>query len=335
MAKYVTKYSYSRLNTYDNCSWRYKLTYVDKHYIYSESLATELGTLIHKILELISIDIMNGTPIDYEKYKKDFMEMNIPKTSPMDREGGIYGVEILRNKYREEFYKTDEMGSSYFTKALEFRDKGIYQLEEYLKEHPNLSIVGVEVYFETNIAGAVFSGFIDRLLFDKDTNEYIIEDIKTKGHPFADKDLVTPLQFVIYSCALKEMKGLDDYPTRCYYNLPLCGNLRQEAGTKGFIKRGLKKIEKILTGIGTSQYQPKPSPLCFWCPFSYTNPEQPKEGKHLCCYYSLWKPDNDRKGYEAICKWEGPERHGEIMEQFLEFHPDNDDSKVNIFDFDF
>lgn len=33
------KFSYSKLNTFESCGWKYKLQYVDGHYISADSLA--------------------------------------------------------------------------------------------------------------------------------------------------------------------------------------------------------------------------------------------------------------------------------------------------------
>lgn len=316
--KYVTRYSYSRLNTYVNCPFKYYLQYEQKHYIYMPNLAAEFGTLLHKIEERIAHAIMAEQPIDYDSLRYDFMNYNIPKTSPADTDGDIYGINILKNKYHDEFYEIDQRGNSYYMKAIEYYERGIYRLENFMKENPNLRLVDVERYFEINYNQYVMQGYIDRILQDKETGEYIICDIKTKDHPFSDKELTTPLQFVVYSMGIKDMFNLDYYPDKCYYDLPIC-NIRQKAGTKGFIKRGIKKLDKIFNGINVEKdFSATPSPLCYWCPFSYTNPNQQPEGKRLCPYFSLWTQTNNAKGYECMNKWEGMERHSIVLKKFLE-----------------
>lgn len=331
IVKSAPRYSYSRLNTYANCGWRYKLTYEDKHYIQDDNLSNELGTLVHHIYETIALKIMAGEKPDYEELKKDFLDINIPKTSPTDVNGGIFGINILKEKYREAFYEMNEHGESYFTKCSWFLEKGIYRLENYLNEHPNLELYSVEQFFSVEYNGFTLSGYIDRILHDKDTDEYIIVDIKTKDHPFKDTELTTPLQFVVYSIALKSILHLKDYPTRCVYDLPFC-DMEQIAGTKGFINRGLKKLDKIFEGIKNKAFAPNPTPLCYWCPFSYTNPNQHEEAKHLCCYYSLWKPNGTAKAWETMNKWEGIDKHDIIMEKF---ESEQQGPGKNKYDFDF
>ena len=329
--KKLPRYSYSRLNTYESCPYKYKLTYEDKHYIHDDNLANELGTLMHWIEEHIALNIINNETINYDEYRKNFLDINIPKLSPTDTDGGIYGVNILKEKYREEFYQMDDNGVSYFTKCNDYYNTGIYRLEKYMNSHPELEIVDVEKYFEVVYGNYIFYGYIDRIMRNVNTGQIIIEDIKTKDKPFDKTHLTTPLQFVIYSMALKSAYHLEDYPTLCYYDLPNC-DLRQQAGTSGFINRGLKKLDKIIKSIEGKEWDPSPSPLCHWCPFCYHNPKQPEEGKGYCCYYSLWTPKGTAKSWEVMNKWEGVDKHSIIMERFLK---EQQGPGKNIIDFDF
>lgn len=318
------KFSYSKLNTYDSCGFKYKLTYEDQHFIFTDSLATELGTLIHYIEEHIALEIISGRAIDYDKFKKDFEQLNIPKTSPKDLDGGIFGTNILQQKYPEDFFKVDENGKSYEIKCQEYLDHGIYRLEKFLKENPNIELKTVEQFFSINYNGFILSGYIDRILYDKENDIYIIEDLKTKDHPFKEQDLITPLQFVIYTLAAESIYDVGEDKITCAYNLPLC-DLRQSAGTKGYIARGKKKLDKIFDGISNKDFEPHPSPLCHWCQFCPHNPTQPDGGKNLCPYYSLWTPTD--KNYKVAHEWEGIEKNDIIIQQVY--------GDKNFSDFDF
>lgn len=79
------------------------------------------------------------------------------------------------------------------------------------------------------------------------------------------------------------------------------------------MKRGIKKLDAIFEGIESGDYTPGPSPLCYWCPFSPTNPEQIEEGKYLCPYYSLWT--REEKTHAVANKWLGMEKHNGIMQK--------------------
>lgn len=321
-----TKYSYSRVNVFDSCGWKYYLTYEAGHYIYQDSLAADFGTLVHHIEESIGLSLKAGEKPNYDKLKDEFEHINIPKKDKYDTEGGIYGIEILKKKYPKEFFEANQNGQSYFTKSLDYKSTGIYRLENRLSKAPNLKVWACEQYFDVTFLNRRFGGFIDRIIFDEDTGDYYVEDIKTKDHPFKDEELVTPLQFVIYVQALSDMLNIDPKKIHCVYDLPIC-DWRQDAGTKGFLKRGLTKLEKIFNQIDNKEFVPNPTPLCWWCPFNHGNPDAPAEGKNLCPYYSLWRPDNRVR--EVANLWEGMERHAIIVKRL-------DNNEVDsIIDFDF
>lgn len=308
------KFSYSKVNTYDSCGWKYYLTYKEGHYVFTDNITTEFGVLVHFVEESIGKALKEGKEPDYEQLKNDFYNINIPKTSKFDTKGGIFGVNILKERYPEDFFKTNEAGQSYATKAKDYADFGIYRLENWLKAHPDYEVYDLEKFFSFTFEGEVLSGYIDRIFHNKKDNSYIIEDIKTKDKPFKDDDLVTPLQFVIYDLALHNILGDDNIKISCVYDLPFC-NMKQDAGTKGFLTRGTDKLTKIFGGIHADDYHPGPSPLCAWCQFSPTNPNQPEEGKGLCPYHSLWTPGH--KTFAVAHAWEGMDAHQKIMQREL------------------
>jgi len=319
-----TQFSYTRLDQYDDCAYKYRLKYEEKNYIDETGVAAAVGTLIHYIEETIANCIIKGEEIDYPALRKLLYEVDIPEKEPeydsdgnkkKGSEGGIYGVKKLQQMYKDEFYELDENGSSYYNKCVEYRDHGIHRLEDYMKAHPELKIVAVEKEFHAEYKGHALHGYIDRILYDEDKREYVLEDIKTKGKPFKEEKIKTPLQFVVYSYALKNMLGLYDYPTRFNYDLPFC-DMRQAAGTKGVMNRGFKKLDAIFAGIEAKDFPPGPSPLCYWCEFSPTNPKQPEAGKGMCPYYSLWTKGGTHKAWETDRKWAGAEAHEAIIEQY-------------------
>lgn len=309
------RFSYSKLNVYETCAYRYKLTYVDKHFINDSSIANEFGTLVHYVEETIAKDIIanNNEPnflIDDYKYIDLFINADIH-----NEDEDILGVKKLKEKYPEEFYKKDKSGMDYSDKANDYLNFGIYRLRDFLTLHRNIRILDVEKPFNLKYNDKyIFKGFIDRVLKDIDTGEIIIEDIKT-WRTINNHNVITPLQFVFYSLAAQEIYGVKEDMISCFYDLPLAKN-RCAAGTKGFIKRGCKKINNILEEIELKEFAPKPSPMCYWCIFSKTYPKQPKEAKNLCPYYSLYTPEN--KNFKGVdFAWMGLENHAAIMKEFL------------------
>lgn len=295
----VELFSYSKLDTYIQCSFKYKLRYVDGHYVSGSSIATEFGTLLHSIEETIANNIKAGEPINYVALKNTF----------------LVGCMKLNAKYPKDFITYDKSDRTYRDKMYFYLNTGIYRLEKFMKAHPTYEIVGAEIPFSFEASETYgFKGFIDRVIRDTATGEYIIQDIKSYAVPLEHSKLVTPLQFVVYTIAAEKIFGCDKSMIKCSYDLPLC-DIIQEAGTAGYVDRGTKKISSIFEKIAEMDFHPTPSPLCHWCEFCPTNPNQPAEGKGLCPYYSMWTQDN--KINKPVMRWEGLEAHGEILQEYL------------------
>lgn len=282
----MENFSYSKLEVFNKCPYKYKLIYIDHHYIKCDSIATDFGKLIHHIEEKIGLNLKNNNLIDYEELKKEF----------------ILKLKDIENKYKEEFYLPDKTGKNYKDKAEIYLNSSIYRLEKRVKEE-NLEVVACEKNFVLEYKNVIFKGAIDRILKKKGEDLYIIEDIKTYTETIKETSLINPLQFVIYSIAFSSIsKNIE-----CNYDLPIC-----ECIQKASIK--YNNINDILKEIEESDFHPSPTPLCHWCIFSDTFPNQPKEAKGLCPYYSQWTRKS--KNNTPYRKWEGIENNKRIIEEF-------------------
>ncbi len=308
----LERFSFSKLNVFIQCPFRYYLQYVLRHFIDTPNLNAFFGTLIHYCEEQVGLALKNHEPVPYDKIIDDFYNINRPKKNKYDTGGDLFGINILKQRFPEEFFKVNSSGQSFVTKSENYAHYGIYRLEEYLKQNPGLEVYATERHFEIEYHGVILTGSIDRVLYDSNNGTYIIEDIKTKEKLFSLDEARTPLQAVIYALALKSILQLKEYPDIFYYDLPILGE-RQPAGTPGYIKRGLAKIDKVLEQIHQLEVAPAPSPLCAWCAFSPTNPNQVEAAKNLCCYYSLWKPCD--KTFKTHHQWEGLDRDSAIVEE--------------------
>lgn len=295
------KYSYSKIDTYAKCPFKYYLKYVEGHFVNSDGVATEVGKLIHSTEQAIAEKIIAKEPIDYIDLKNLI----------------IYNLYQIKHKYKIDFSEKDKSGRTYQEKIYSYLETEIYNLENYMLEHPTYSIVCTEKYFKVEYNGKLFNGYIDRVFYDSATNKYIIQDIKTYAVEAEKSALATPLQFVIYTLAAKELFNCTKEQISCQYYLPFC-NLTQDAGTSGYMNRGLTKLNKLFEAIDNKDFEPKPCPLCNWCEFCRTNPNAPDDGKNLCPYYSLWNRITKNK-YDisrVANKWEGLEKHNIIMENY-------------------
>ena len=296
------KFSYSRLDSYNQCPYKYKLQYVDKNFCSADNANIRFGILVHKVFELVANTLMAGNPVDYDNLVDYFYNAHI--VSRVGRGEEILGSKYIEKKFPEEWNAADKVGRTFNTKVRRFIKFGIHRLENYLTENPDLEIVGAEIPFEYEYRGYVFRGYIDRVLRHKsDPKNYEIHDIKTSTAVYDDRKIKSPTQLYIYACALQSVYG-DDIVCDCVYDFPIADAFKH-AGTKGWEKRCQKKIDQLLDGIEASDYTPNPSPLCYYCNYCNNNPNQPVEGKNLCPYYSLWTPDNPN--YGVYLPWLGVE----------------------------
>lgn len=305
------KFSYSKLSTFATCGWQYKLKYVDKNYVTFSSIAADFGTLVHYVEETIAKDIIanNNEPyfmIDDQKYIDLFINADIN-----EKEETILGIKKLKEKYPNEFYVADNSGMDYNEKANDYLNYGIYRLRDYLAANRHLKIIAVEQPFELDYNNYLFHGYIDRIFKNTLDDSLIVEDIKT-WWTIDKRDLTTPLQFVFYSLACQELYKTDKIT--CMYDLPLTKN-RYAAGTKGFMKRGIKKIDTLLESIENKDFVPSPQALCMWCPYSTTNREHIDKDEALCPYRSNWT--QIKKDFSVNYDWAGAENHAKIQEDFL------------------
>lgn len=282
--------SYSKLSTFEQCPYKYKLIYLDNNYIKDDSIATEFGTLVHHIEEEIGKSLKYNKEIDYDSLKKEFFNES----------------QKLKAKYLDTFLVPDKSNRTYQDKADFYINYGIYRLENRVKKY-NLSVIALEKEFYLDFNKHTFHGFIDRVLFDG--KNYIIEDIKTYPKPIEKKELLVPLQHVIYTLALNSI-GINN--VICNYDLPFCDIIQKV--DDNYLRKGINNLYDLFDQIKMSDFHPNPSPLCHWCIFSQTYPKQPIEAKGLCPYFSLWTKEN--KTFCVNEKWKGISKDKQIVENY-------------------
>ena len=288
------KFSYSKLDLFDKCPYRFKLKYEDKNFSSSTSIALETGTLAHKIKELVALDLIAGKKPDYASIEDVFIHGYKPSDSEKTakdktEEGYILGIEELKKKYWETWCDADnKSGMNYDQKTKLFL--------EHLKDtenDPYWHPIAVEMPFDFLFDDKyLMHGFIDKLDEDKNGNIRVV-DYKTSKAAYDDKELKTPLQMVAYDYGV--MNEYDKLPTTHMYDFIFINETRL-ACSKGYFTRGQNKLRKIFDNLeqcrATGEFQPKPTPLCHWCDFCATNPDADPKLKGLCPYHALWTPNN-------------------------------------------
>lgn len=307
--KRLPLFSYSRIEQFLNCPMAYNFKYNQGMQTRDTSLALELGTLLHAVLEnkgkmLVETGTANFEILD--KLKSD----GIIETNEKTREE-IPGIAVLKKKYWETWSVPDSEGRTYDEK-LKLFDQVLYTEMEDDNWEPFAFEMPFEFVWDDKV---ILHGFIDRV--DRNNGRFRVIDYKTSKKPFVDSKLPTSLQFGIYALACLINEQIKCLPDEYIYRFILLDD-KQWALTKGWEKRLVKKLTQIFDAIEKrdeeSKFEPKPSPLCRWCNYSVTNPDA-HEYKDMCEYYSLWTPEN--KTFEKHKEWNALEEPKEQKRKLI------------------
>ncbi len=277
--KPLDRYSYSKISCYKQCPFKFKLKYEDKNYLFSANIATDFGSLVHSIEEDIAYAIQNVQPINYIVLKNKF----------------ILECRKIAQKYPIDFFNQDKSGRTYQEKMYLYLNSSIYRLENFMQQHPELKIVGIEQKFEYDYDGVhSFSGSIDRAFQNIITGEIIIQDIKTWSVPAQNSELKAPLQFAVYMMAAEKLWGVPFNKIKCEYDLPLC-DTTQAALSEDIVSDSKPVLDKLFKGIQQENFKPTITALCHWCEYNpLTNPcILDTKPEAVCPYFSTWQKSGD------------------------------------------
>ena len=301
----LPQFSYSRIEQYLNCPMSYKLKYVDGNETLDTSLALELGSLCHYVLETKGKMLLEDK-IDYRTLEdmlyKGVEIANEDSEKPTEK---FAGVNELRQRYFEEWGVKDKTsGLDYNDKIKLFWNNVLPNEMESDPWEPTYFERHFEFVFDNRV---ILHGFIDRI--DTRSGVYRVVDYKTSKKIYDEKKTATSLQFGIY--ALSILNEFGQLPVESLYRFILLDK-SQRALTLGWETRLIKKLTEIFDKIdhdrNNDEFKPSPTPLCHWCNFCKHNPNA-KDFKHLCQYYSLWTPE--KKSFAVNRKWEdGPMNSG-------------------------
>lgn len=295
--KNLPVYSYSKIDLFEGCPYKYLLKYVQKNYEKNvKAIHLDVGNIYHKVLELKARMLINGNTVDYD-YLKEVLEEGIEEVTDKGSEK-IIGLKDIRKKFLGEYYqKDDKTGMSYADKEKIFLEKVLpKELEDegWKPYDAEMTFDFVYIYEDENgnEKEAIIHGFIDSVQVNDDGNFRVV-DYKSSKKSYDPKKLATPLQQCIYGMALYTKFG--KLPIEYRYDFILIDEY-QKACTVGYLKRAIKKLDKIFNKIDalevSKEYVPKATPLCYYCSYCANNPNAEIALKNLCQYYSLWTPKN-------------------------------------------
>jgi putative RecB family exonuclease len=242
-------YSYSRLETFEQCRLKFKYRYIDK--IIPEipkSIEAHLGTIVHATLEWLYIKVMEGI---------------IPSIDDV--------ILHYSEKWGEE-YVPEMLIVNKFMKEKDYFDKGVrFLIDYYFKHQPfKENTIATEKKVEINLdeAGEVkLIGFVDRLVHNIEANEIEIHDYKTASTLPAREDLEKNRQLALYSIAIKEEFGKDKTIKLIWHYLAHNQNICIKKTDKDIEDLKKEVIELINKIESTKDFFPNKSRLCDWCEY--------------------------------------------------------------------
>ena len=289
-------FSYSKIDTYRNCPYQFDLKYNQGKYSSDTSIALEIGSLLHYVLEQKGKALVTGQKIDYDLLN-NIVQDGTKKIDEKTKEQ-LPGIKELKKKYWEIWHVPDSEGRTYDQK-LELFDKVLHtEMEEndgwvpYLFEYP------FEFVWHDRV---IVKGFIDRI--DQKSGEFRTVDYKTSKKSYDSSKLATSLQFGIYALGILNEFGV--LPTESMYRFILLNDI-QKALTKGWEKRLIKVLDGIFDKIDddskSGTWFPKASPLCHWCNFCSHNPDA-KDSNDKYLYKHVETSADGKTFYDFGLSW--------------------------------
>jgi len=182
----MTTYSHSRLSTYENCPYQYKLQYIDKIKVdVPTTIEAFMGDLVHQTLEKLYKD---------KKFKKVVSKATLLK----------FYKDLWEKEYSEDILvaKADQGLTSE-----NYRKMGLKFIEDYYdkyKPFDQLTILGLETQDRMTLPdGNQWHVRIDKLACDQEGNYYVC-DYKTNARMKDQEEADSDRQLALYSIWVKD-----------------------------------------------------------------------------------------------------------------------------------
>jgi putative RecB family exonuclease len=251
-------YSHSQLSTYETCPHRYKLAYIDKIEVETESIEAFMGSRVHDALEKLYRDlkVAKSNSLEdllhfyHQAWEKNWNEM----------------VQVIRKGYSPEDYQRlgEKCITDYYKRYFPFDQGVILGLEEFI----TFPLDGEKDYS--------IRGYIDRLTL---INGSILEihDYKTSGRLPTQKHIDSDRQLAFYQMGVEgRWKDVQEVRLIWHY-LAFDAELRSSRTPEDLRQVCQGAIDLIQRIEMDRQFLPKEGPLCNWCDYQRFCPRR----KHL------------------------------------------------------
>ncbi len=284
---YEKNISYSQLSMYSQCPKKWALQYRDGHKVREQSIHMTFGTALHETLQMY-LDVMYN--------------QSAVKADELDLETDF--ETRLRDCYAEAYKQNKNKHFTDATTLREFYFDGV-EIINYLRKNRRKYfskrgwwLVGCEVPIvlapNPHLPRVKYMGFLDVVMYNENTNKFIIIDIKTSTRGWNDKakkDKSKQHQLVLYKKFFSQQYNIpiDDIDIEFFivkrklyesqdFVIKRIQQFRPPSG-KTSVNRATKSLNEFLDNCFTSEgYNEKDMPAltnnnCKWCPYFKT---------HLC-----------------------------------------------------
>ena len=284
---YEKNISYSQLSMYTQCPKKWALQYRDGHKVSEQSIHMTFGTALHETLQLYLDTMYNESAASADR---------------LDLETDFENR--LRDEYQKGYKKNNGVHFADAQGLREFYSDGI-EIINYIKKNRGKYfskrgwwLVGCEVPIvlapNPHLPRVKYMGFLDVVLYNENTNKFIIIDIKTSTRGWNDKakkDKSKQHQLVLYKKFFAQQYNvpIDDIDIEFFivkrklyesqdFVIKRVQQFRPPSG-KTSVNRATKSLNEFLDNCFTSEgFNQKDMPAltnnnCKWCPYFKT---------HLC-----------------------------------------------------
>lgn len=248
-------YSYSRINTFQECPYKYKLKYIDNIESDFQSIEAFVGSCVHETLGKLYRDINHG--------KVNLLSELIQFYDYIWDKNWHENIKIVKKTYLQNHYKS--MGknyiANYYLKYKPFQDGKSIGIEKYIK----VPIDEEGIYF--------IQGYIDRLVL-KEGEKFEVHDYKTSNTLPTQEQIDNDWQLPIYQLAVENMwKDAKEVKLIWFFlafdkKMESYRNKENLEELKLFLLQEIKKIEE------ETSFKPQEGNLCDWCEYPTLCPKR-------------------------------------------------------------
>lgn len=248
-------YSHSRLSTFEQCPYKFKLKYIDKvEAEIEESIEAFLGSRVHETLEKLYKDLQ------FQKLNTQDELITYLKAQWMQH--WSENIIINRKEYTADNYlkMAEKYISDYYQRYHPFNQTKIISIEE-------------RIVIDLDESGSYkLQGFIDRLDEKKD-GVYEIHDYKTNSKLPLPEYIKNDRQLALYSIGVKE-RYPDAKDIRLIWHFLKFDKEIDSTRTNDELESLKKETVELIKDIEKSEtYPTNPSILCNWCEYKPMCPQ--------------------------------------------------------------